>query len=176
MKSKFALLAASLTLAFLVLVNIAYAPWSTLGTGYAIDSNYHGVDVPPATPVTITAGTLDHSVTQVTFRWHFPNGTAAWTDTVVPVTSNGTQGAWNNGTVVDILYAQDTKTPTVLGDWGVQAFFQDATGRTKSDVDNVVKIRATSFNVIPEVALIGTVGAAIAMLLGFGLFARSRKK
>ena len=176
MKSKFTLLAASLALAFLVLVNIAYAPWSTLGTGYAITSNYHGIDVPPATPITITAGTLDHSVTQVTFRWHFPNGTAAWTDTVELVSANGSTGFWNNGTEVEILYAQDTKAPTVMGDWGVQAFFQDATGRTKSGVENVLKIRATSFNVIPEIALIDTVGAAIAMLLGFGLFAKSRKK
>jgi hypothetical protein len=176
MKFKFSLLAALLASAFLVLVSIVQAPWSTLGTGYAITSNYHGIDIPPGTPVTITAGTLDHSITQVTFRWHFPNGTAAWTDTVVPVYSNGTQGTWNNGTVKDILYAQDTQIPTVMGDWGVQAFFQDATGRTKSDVDDVVAIKATSFNVIPEIALIGTAGAAIAMLLGFGLFAKSRKK
>lgn len=176
MRRKHALIVLITALSVVILVNVAYAPWSTLGTGYAITSNYHGIDVPPGTPVTITAGTLDHSVTQVTFRWHFPNGTAAWADIVVPVSANGTQGAWNNGTVVDILYAQDTRIPTVMGDWGVQAFFQDSTGRTKAGVDDVVKTKATSFNTIPELPLIGTAGAVIAMLLGFGLFARRRRK
>lgn len=159
---------------FLIFINLVYAPWSTLGTGYAITSNYHGIDVFPGTPITVTAGTLDQSVTQVTFRWHMPNDTARW-EVTVPVSPNGTTGQWNNGSTVPILYAQDTQVPDVIGDWGVQAFFQDSTGREKSGVDDVVKIRATSFNTIPEIPIIGTAGSIIAMLLGFKFFVTKKK-
>ncbi|MCK4933932.1 hypothetical protein KAS06_04605, partial [Candidatus Bathyarchaeota archaeon] len=96
MKHKITLIIIFLT-SFLVFVNVVYAPWSTLGTGYAITSDYHGIDVFPGIPITITAGTLDPSVTQVTFRWHMPNDTARW-EVTVPVSPNGTTGQWNNGT------------------------------------------------------------------------------
>lgn len=158
-----------------LLVNIVYAPWSTLGTGYAITSNYHGVDVLPGTPVTVTAGTLDPNVVQITFRWHMPNGSDRW-ETVVPVAPNGTTGEWNNGTVAPILYAQDTKVPDVLGDWGVQAFFQDSTGREKAGLDDVLSIKATSFNSVPVIPLIGTAGSITAMLAGLGFFTLRKKR
>jgi hypothetical protein len=159
----------------LILVNVAYAPWSTLGTGYAITSNYHGVQVPSGVPVTVTAGTLDPAVTQVTFRWHMPNGTTRW-DVTVPVYTNGTTGQWNNGTTALIRYAQDTQTPDVAGNWGVQAFFRDSTGTDRADLTNVIAIKATSFNTIPEIPIIGTAGAAVAMLLGLGFFMTKRRK
>ena len=59
---------------------------------------------------------------------------------VLAKSPNGTTGQWNNGTTAAILYAQDTKVPDVIGDWGVQAFFQDSTGRTKSGLEDVIKI------------------------------------
>lgn len=159
----------------LILVNIAYAPWSTLGTGYAITSNYHGINILPGTPVTVTAGTLDSYVTHITFRWHMPNDTARW-EITVPVAPNGTTGQWNNGSTALIRYAQSTQTPDVIGDWGVQAFFQDSTGRDRADLTNVIKIKATSFNVVPEIPIVGTAGAAVAMLLGLGFFMTRRRK
>jgi hypothetical protein len=159
----------------LILVSIAYAAWSTLGMGYAITSNYHGVQVPSGVPVTVTAGTLDPAVTQITFRWHMPNGTTRW-DVTVPVYTNGTTGQWNNGTTALIRYAQNTQTPDVTGDWGVQAFFRDSTGTDKADLTNVIAIKATSFNTIPEIPIIGTAGAAVAMLLGLGFFMTKRRK
>ena len=167
------MLLSSLAVAFLV--SAVYAPWSTLGTGYAITSDYHGIDVMPGTTITVTAGTLDASVVEVTFRWHMPNDTARWEETVA-VSTNGTTGQWNNGTTALIRYAQSTRIPDVLGDWGVQAFFQDSTGREKSGLEDVIKIRATSFNVVPEIPLIGTIGATAAMFLGLGLYMTRRKK
>lgn len=163
-----------LAASFLVFVNIVYAPWSTLGTGYAITSDHHGIDVFPGTPITVTAGTLDPTIVQVTFKWHMPNGTDRWAVTV-PVSSNGTTGEWNDGTVALILVAQSTQVPDVIGDWGVQAFFQDSTGREKAGLDDVVKIKATSFNVVPEIPLIGTAGSILAMLLGLRFYIIKKK-
>ena len=52
-------------------------------------------------------------------------------------------------------YAQETWDPSELGplelgEWGVQVFFQDSTGKDRAGVPMVVKIKATSFNVTPE--------------------------
>jgi len=164
------------SIGLVAMVTVVHAPWSTLGTGYAITSNFHGIDVPPGTPVTVTAGTLDPNVVQVTFRWHRPpdgNGPVAWED-VVPVWQNGTKGQWNNGTWANISYAQDTRTPDELGDWGVQAFFQDSEGRDRADVPRVVKIKATSFNAVPEVPF-GTIAVFLAMIGALGIFAIKKK-
>lgn len=155
----------------LMLVSSAYAPWSTLGAGYAVTSDHHGIIVSLGTPVTVTAGTLDSRVSQVTFRWHSPpdgNGPVAWEDAVA-VWQNGTTGQWNNGTTALIWYANNTHPPNELGDWGVQVFFQDSEGREKSGVENVIKIKATSFNAIPEIPL-GTIGAVGAMIFALAFF------
>jgi len=64
----------------MLFISAVYAPWSTLGTGYAITSNYHGEDVIPSTPVTVTAGTLDQNIVQVTFRWHIGEPCYHWID------------------------------------------------------------------------------------------------
>ena len=84
-------------------------------------------------------------------------------------------GQWNNGTWKLIKYAHSTQIPDVLGDWGVQAFFQDSTGRERSGLDDVIKIRATSFNVVPEIPIVGTAGAIATMLFGFWLYTKRRK-
>lgn len=152
----------------------AYAPWSTLGTGYTITSNYHGKDVPLMATVTVTAGTLDPSVTQVTFKWHRTNDTLV-REATVPVFTNGTSGQWNNGATAPIRYAIDSFRPDLAGDWGVQAFFRDSAGKSKAGVNNVIKIKATSFNVIPEVPF-GTAAILLSMLGALGVFAIKKKR
>ena len=154
------------------LVALAYAssPPITLNDGYEIITNYQGVDIPPGTPVTATAMTINPSVTQVTFLWKNPGNATMFTD-VVPVYTNGTLGSGKvKGTPytnVPVSFAEATQIPNAIGDWGVQALFQDSGGQTIEGVTNVVAIRARSFNVIPEIPIIGTLGASIAMLLGF---------
>lgn len=179
MKARFAALGIPVILGILILSSAVYAPWSTLGTGYAITSNVHGIDVPPGTPVTVTAGTLDSNVMNVTFRWHEPpdgNGPVRWEDTV-PIFTDGTYGEWNNGTTAEIRYAENTHTlpPDVLGDWGVQAFFRDSTGKDKANLTNVIKTKATSFNAVPDVPY-GTIGAAAVMLIALGLFVIKKRR
>jgi hypothetical protein len=172
---KFVLLTLGLLSATLLFsVNSVYAPWATLGTGYAITSDFHGVDVPIGTEVTVTAGTLDTRVTQVTFRWHRPDESVA-REVTVPVFTNGDTGQWNNGTSALVRYAVDSYSPDVLGDWGVQAFFQGSGGSTKAGIEDVIKIRATSFNVIPEVP-VGTIAILLSMFGAFGVFAVKKRK
>jgi len=169
----------SLTLALLSIgmfasISVVYAPWQTLGTGYAITTDYHGVDVLPGTPVTATAGTLDPRIVNVIFRWHMPNDTVRW-EVTKPVWTNGTQGQWNNGTWAVIRYANDTQILDVLGDWGVQVFFQGPGGTEKANLTDVIKIRAESFNVIPEVPL-GTIAVTLSMLAALGIFTLKKKR
>jgi len=161
------------SIGLLLMINAVYAPWSTLGTGYAITSDHHGIDVLPGTPVMVTAGSLDSNVVQVTFRWHRPDESVAM-EVTKPVYTNGTYGQWNNGSMALIRYANDTYTPDVLGDWGVQAFFQDSTGTGKAGLENVIKIRATSFNTIPEVPL-GTVAILLTMFGALAVFGIRKK-
>ncbi len=173
MKAKIIALA-TLIVVFLPSVFIVQAPWTTLGTGYAITSNYHGVEVPPGTPVTVTAGTLDPRVTQVTFRWHRPSG-GSYNETYgPPMFTNGTYAQWNNGTTAEIRYAFSTYVPDELGDWGVQAFFQDSEGNTRAEVTNVLKIKATSFYVTPEIPF-GTAGAIAMMMAALALITLRKK-
>lgn len=175
MKVRLIVAGISVILVTLILSGVVYAPWSTLGTGYAITSNFHGIIVPPGTPVTVTAGTLDPSVTHVKFIWHEPpdgNGSPRWTD-IVPIFTNTTTGQWNDGTEAEIRYAISIRTPDVIGDWGVQAFFQNSGEDVRPP--ETIKIKATSFNHVPEIP-VGTIGAAAAMIIALGLFMVKKKK
>ena len=156
------------------IMNSVYAPLSTLGTGYAITSNYHGKDVPLLATVTVTAGTLDSRVTQVTFRWHRPDDTVV-REITIPVFTNGTTGQWNNGTTALIKYAIDSFRPDLPGDWGVQAFFRDSGGKNRAGINDVIKIKATSFNVVPEVPF-GTAVILLSMFGALGIFALKKKQ
>jgi len=146
--------------------NVVQAQWSALNSGYAVTTNYHGVNVLPGTLVTATAGTTDDSVETVTFLWKYPNGTVAYTEADVPVEPNGT--TWENGKL--IYYARSSYVPVApLGDWGVQAIFKDSGHKQHGQHEDVVAIRATSFFVVPEVAfgtvtvLLGSLGALVLM-------------
>jgi len=137
------------------LMAVVYAP--PIYT-YEATSNYHGIDAPLYANVIVTASTTDPSIFQVTFLWKDAAENLKFTD-VVPISGGS---------------AQSTHQPDSMGDWGVQTLFQGPDGKTKEGVELVVKTRATSFNVIPEVPIIGTAGASMAMVLG--LVYRMKKK
>ena len=147
----------------------AYAAYPSLGSGYAIDSNYHGIDVPPGSDVIVTAYTTDMEVYQVTFLWKYPNGTVAFGP---EVDDAAVAGDPYDGSPVNTF--SSTHSVDVMGDWGVQALFQSPDGMTKESIDYVVAIKATSFFVVPDFPMIGTVGSLGAMLLRLGLFMRRK--
>ena len=171
MKKKYTLLFSLLVLTFSIsAINAVYAPEESLGSGYAVTSNWHGIDVPIGPEVVVTAMTTDDTVYQVTFLWKNATEHAVWTDVVSVYQNGSTYGG------MLISYANSTHAPDSIGDWGVQALFQSLDGKTKQEIEEVVGIRAASFFAIPEVPVIGTAAAVIAMLLGFGLFTTRRKK
>jgi hypothetical protein len=163
-------------IAFLMLLLIysANAGWSALNSGYAVTTDYHGIDVPPGTLVTATAGTTDSSILNVTFVWKFPNETVAFEDVDVTVWSNGTKYPDENGSL--IYYAQSCFTPTVEGEWGLQAFFKGLGGHLRGNGTDIIAIRATSPEVISEFSVVGAVGTVVAVSLLLVLLRDERKR
>ncbi|MEM2280695.1 MAG: hypothetical protein QXZ68_01730 [Candidatus Bathyarchaeia archaeon] len=169
------------------MVNFAHAQWPELSSGYAITTNWHGKVVPLGESVTAWAGTIDSNVQEVLFRWKRPDNTT-FVEVSVPVIgpfttpnvppgvpqeiSNWAQAHPN----INVYYANNTQIPNTLGDWGVQAFFRGSDGNKRADVTDTIAIRATSFNVIPDLPVVGTAGAAATMLLGLGLFLHIRRR
>lgn len=177
MKLRFAIAAISLASLFVFAsTNIAQAQWPAISAGYAVTTNRHGQDVPLGEDVLAIAGTTDSEVETVEFRWLDPGGEEIWDVTVLvfgpyttPSVPNGVPQEiedWaqdNHG--IDVWYANNTQTPDVLGDWGVQALFHDPTGGIKSlrgRNSDIIAIRATSFNTVAEVPL-GTIAISLSM-------------
>jgi hypothetical protein len=181
----------SILLASLLLlagINLADAQWNALGTGYAVTTNWHGEDVPIGMSVLAIAGTTDIQVEYVNITWLDPDGNPIWEDKVAVFgpyeTPDYPAGVpeeiidWaSDNPGINVWYANATRIPYALGDWGVQARFIDYTNPVRSlrgRNTDIIKMRATSFNVVPEVPF-GT----IAILLGWfgvlGIFALRKK-
>lgn len=172
--------------ALLSLMSLAWAQWSALSSGYAVTTNWHGQEVSFGKNVTVWAGTNDTNVKEVLFRWKRPDDSTFIEVTVsvfgpylTPDLPKGIPEEiidWaeaNQGKY--IYYANDTQLPDTIGDWGIQAFFIGSHGTTKSHVEDTIAIRATSFNVIPDLPIVGTAGALVSMLLGLGMFLKKKK-
>jgi hypothetical protein len=140
----------------------------SLNSGYAVTNNYHGIDVPSGAQVIVTAMSTDSDVDYVIFTWKNAAGDVVYEDTV-NVFTNGTK--FNGKT---IRYAISIHAPNSLGDWGVQARFYDKYHGYKCGHDTKLATRSTSFNVVPEVPLLGTAGVAVAMVLGLTVFKAKR--
>jgi hypothetical protein len=154
---------------FAFLMGSVYAG-NSLGSGYAVTSDWHGNNVPLGATVTVTAMTTDDTVDRVTFLWKNPKDDLIWEVTDNTRTADG---EYDGKTVYAFSSAN---VPTGQGDWGVQALFQGADGKTKQGIEEAVAIKATSFLVVPYMPVIGTLGATAAAFLGLGLFtARSAR-
>jgi hypothetical protein len=174
---------------FAVGVNIAHAQWSALSSGSAVTTNWHGEVIPIGASVTVWAGTTNLDVYKVEFEWKNDTDHMIFEENVTDLVSYTTPDYppsapqeiidWAtdpNNAVVTVLYANNTQIPDSLGDWGVQVFFYAPGGHLRGQGSDIIKIRATSFNTIPEIPLVGTAGAMVAMLLGFGFFGLRRKR
>jgi len=134
----------------------------SLNSGYRVTSDWHGINTPLGTEVHVKAYTTDAGVTQVTFIWRNAVEKEVFGPDVV--TTRSTDGEYKGKTVY--VFEAPVHAPDTIGDWGVQAIFQGPTGQTVGNFEEKVAIKATSFNVIPEIPLLGTVGASIAMIAG----------
>jgi len=194
MKRRFSLAVIFLFLGLLGMsTDLAYAYGWHLGSGYDVTSNYHGMFVwPLPQDVTAAAATTEHpsvnrvpefpDVTAVRFRW-MPPADSGLSEFYSPVLSVAPMLLWdsgedyedNKGGLWDIYIAEDTQTIPAdgIGDWGVQAWFYDTDGNLRHST-GVAKIRATSFNAVPEVPF-GTIAALVGMLGALGVFAIKKK-
>jgi hypothetical protein len=152
---KYVLLTSILMLAIFASVSIACAQ-QTPNYNYDVTNNYHGKDTPLGATVVVTATTDDPGVTAVLFIWRNAAGIQQWTQNVTDIK-----------TVNGHFEAQSSGQPNSIGDWGVQTLFLGPDGKTREQVDYVIAIRGTSFNVIPEVPILGTAGIAGAMAIGW---------
>jgi hypothetical protein len=137
----------------------------SLSSGYYVTSDWHGIDTPLGTDVHVKAYTTDTDVTYVTFIWRNAANNVVYGPDVVNTKS--TDGEYGGKTVY--VFEAPVHAPDSIGDWGVQVIFQGPTGQTVNSFVDKIAIRATSFNVIPEVPLLGTVGASAAMIGALGL-------
>jgi hypothetical protein len=165
-----------------------YGSWSPIkNPGYAIITNYFGKNVPLGTSVIATAGTTDLTVYKIEFKWHDASNNTIFdvyvnvlgpltTPTVPPNVPQQVINWANDNPGIQYLYAQNAQIPSSVGDWGIQAFYYAPDGSIQGQGSDIVAIKATSFNVIPEIPIIGTAGAAVAMLLGLGFFMTKRRK
>lgn len=186
MKGKLLTIGFSTVIISLLMCSVVHASWSTLETGYAVTSNYQQFFIPSGTPVTITAGTLDSTVTSVTFRWLASpyESDDCLLDETVPVYTNGTIGHWNNGTPAEIWYADSTYVVS-QGVWKVEILFTNSEGETNTaelyywlgviDYDSSFPVPEEPPFRVPEIAL-GTIGASVAMAAALGLFMIKKKR
>jgi len=157
-------IAVGLALFIFLYVQFVRAGWDSLNSGYAVTSNYHGDIVPVGETVIVTAGTTNPEVKTVDFIWRDPNENVVRETLNVPVYQNGT--TWDGKL---IYYANDSYTPNIVGEWGVQAIFRDGKGTEKKS--DKIAIRATSFNTIPEVPL-GTITIILLKFASYILFSK----
>jgi hypothetical protein len=130
------------------------------GFAYQLDSNFPSGVVPSGATVIVTASTNNTNVFTVQFIWEKPDG-SKMLDLFVPI-----QGGM----------ASSTSVVSDLGQWKVYAIFCDALNNplTPNPIPIPVKIEVITFNVVPEIPVLGTTGAAIAMT--FGLAYKLKRK
>lgn len=174
MKTKIIFVGVLLVSLLILLPEVNAYDWSrtSIKSGYAVTTDWHGVEVPIGEPVTARAGTTDPSIVKVWFRWLLPNDTEAWPPIEV---TEYTLDTWEGKTVRVFL---NTQIPDELGDWGVQGVFYDEGGHGQGPIpetEEKVAIRAKSFFAVPEVPF-GTIAVLIAMFGALGILAIKKKR
>jgi len=145
---------------------------NALNSGYAITRwPWDGGEISIGVDATVRACTTDPESIKVVFRWIRPDGTY-WEEGPKDLTLSG--DIWDGKPIWD---AYDTQTLDMLGDWGVQALFQDSEGNLMGPMDpyETVAIKAISWHVIPEVPF-GTIATMLIMLGALGVFTIARAR
>jgi len=159
---------------FLVLTTGAIAEENTLDSGYYATTNYGDDPIPSGEPVTVTAQTINPKVFFIVFRWYAPDGELARLR-IRLVKSDGETWTNTSGTYI-IYFAEDTYTPGIPGHWRIEVVFWGI------NYDFIYcfclrrfAVRKTSFNVVPEIPVLGSVGSATAMFASFFIYKKKKK-
>ena len=139
---------------------------NALDSGYAIARwTWDSGDLFPGGTATVRAYTTEYpTATQVVFRWNSPDSDSV---DVGPKPLIVTDDTWEG---LSLRYAEDSRDLFDIGNWGVQALFLDAEGNLQGpNPYPIVKIRAISYHVTPEVPF-GTIATILTMLGALGVF------
>ena len=136
--------------------------WYTDSYYYDLTTNWDGMDVPLGATVVATAQTTNSGIDRVEFIWTDPDGQIVKTETVA-VQIDGTY-------MGHFLYvAESTQELTANGIWTIQANFLDGAGYLHVACYSEPETRLTTLFVVPEIPLIGTAGASLAMFAGLAI-------
>ena len=142
---------------------------------YKLSSNFGANSVPLGASVLVSASTNDSRIVKVTFYWYDPTDSFSHPRFIQTksVYTNGTKDA--EGDTL-IRYANSTLSHPIdkLGDWHVFVVFRDVWGNDWCATEKIIACRKITFNVVPEVPLLGTLGIAVAMTAGLAF--RMRRK
>lgn len=150
---------------------------NALNTGYAItrwpytDGDiYVGQDATVRACTTIPPPPDGSGPTQVVFRWHRPDD--SYFD-IGPIDLALSDDTWEGKPIYD---AYDTQTLNILDSWGVQALFLGEGGTLQGPEApyDIVKIKAISWHVLPEVPL-GAIVTVLSMAGALSVFAIRKK-
>lgn len=143
---------------------------------YRLTSNYEGIDeIPINSKAIVTAATNDPRIDKIKFVWINPaNEEFVETLQVENVLdSNGQNYCYKSQTV---RAATSERTLNKEGSWVVRAYFIDEKGFCWFHYDKVIAKRCIRLFVIPEIPLMGTLGASASMLAGFFAFKVRQKR
>jgi hypothetical protein len=133
----------------------AFIAYANASDGYTYNLTSASGDAPQLNqPFIVTATTDNPNVGNIRFTWINPAGQTVFTETVSTTKIDSNK------------VANSTCTINSLGDWTVKTEYMDFRNFIAFTYCNTVETR-TTFNVVPEVPLLGTAGIAIAMVAGF---------
>jgi len=171
---KFAVFPAIFFSLLLLLSPIVMAAEDTLDSGYSVrkipeDNPYSGEE-----PVTIIAETTNSKVCFILFKWFAPDGRLVHFRIFFAKPNGAT---WTNSSGTYTIYsAEDTYTPNIPGHWRVKVVFLGIGGYSIFYWYLCrFAIRTSSFNVIPEIPVLGSIGVASAMFSGFFVYKKKKK-
>lgn len=137
---------------------------------YSFTISPHG-NVPINSTVVLIAFTNDSEKLAVTFTWKNASLVTVFTDAGVPLIYNGT-----------MYVANSTHTVDSTGGWTVNILFMSSLEQLTKECTAPRIEESAWFNVInltlpvPEAPVLGTLGAATAMVLGLGLWLLKTRK
>ncbi len=148
-----------IVLAFALLLSVSATAYAAYD--YTVQVTSPVGQIMPGDTVTLTASSDDPApVSQVTFQWFTQanynpeTGVATGPATYTETDYDGTEGFTSSQVV------------NTAGDWYVQATYYPITDTNPEPPVEVTKLTVVIFNVVPELPLLGTAGAAIAMIGG----------
>ena len=152
--------------------------WCTHSSNdYCLTSNFEGIDeIPLNANVEVVAATNDRRIDKVKFIWINPDNEELPPETVPVEEAMDTDGTPLCHKTANVIQATSEHILNKDGIWRVKAYFIDQFGVCWFNFERVIAKRCISLFVVPEVPLLGSVGASTAMLLSVLAYKAKKKQ